>query len=510
MDQRSGRPAQDEFKLLCSQRKITCNPSLEDDHGWDFIIEIPVSESDKLLADKVPAPKQVLVQVKSTKEKLANTTIKLSNALKFAKTDLPCFVVLFHYNKKGKRQHIYSCHFWKELIERSLKRGRKASVEGKPINHLRVSISFTDQDDHSDDLIEWMTSTVYALPIEYSNAKRELGDSLGYEGLNYRAELVIGPLKEGIEEIIDHQLGLTDYLPVTHIKLIDSRFGIDDPKPIHEGTSGQISLRPNESREWTLVLQASDNDPVSLPATIKAPVIPGLPLDKFKILIETWLFTAVMVPPGEIELTLQGEDLSIMKLPIAQLNELARFLSWGSDSISMKAVEDGLPLFTIRGNVSSNIQKGLCLKFANITKILMDIQSRAGVSTVQISLIDIQNSLKKISLLHEILTANVMKLNLELDHDLNNKTSISCILGYIDVEVGGVTFLVIFDALVSERRIPENLIELTCGERRLRDCFVAKDADSVLLAGHTSYEEQSDLYGPECLGIGNFQDIIQK
>ena len=508
MDQRSGRPAQDEFKLLCSKGEITCNPSLEDDHGWDFIVEIPAPGSEKLLADKVPAPRPVWVQVKSTSNKSAKTRIKLSNALKFANNEQPCFIVLFQNNKKGNRQHIYACHFWKDLIERSLKRGRKVSVEGKPINQSMVSISFTDQDDHSDDLIEWMINTVHALPIEYSNEKRELANSMGYGRLNYRAELVIGPLKEGMEEIIDHQLGLTDYLPVTHIKLIDSRFGIDDPTPIYEGTSGQITLRPNDSRECTLVLQASDNDSISLPATIQAPAIPDLPSDKIKILIETWLFRAVMRPPAEMEFTLQGEDFSNRKLPMAQLNELVRFLSWGSASISMKAVEDGVPLFTCRGNVRSNIQKGLCLKFANITKNLLDIQSLAGVSTVHISLIDLQNSLNKLSALHEILTAKDMKLEIEPGPEWKNETSISHIIGYIDIEVGEYTFLILFDAPVSMRQAPENVISLLCGERALRDCFVGKDADSVLLAGQTSYEEHHNLYGPECLGLDNIRTFI--
>ena len=507
MDQRSGRPAQDEFKLLCSQRNITCNPSLEDDHGWDFIVEIQASGSDEFLADKVPAPRQVLVQVKSTKNKSAQTRIKLSNALKFAKNELPCFVVLFHYNKKGKTQHIYACHFWKDLIQRSLKRGRKASAEGKLLNKSMVSISFTDQDDHSGDLIEWIINTVNALPIGYGNEKRELANNLGYEGQNYRGVLAIGPLK-GIEELVDHQLGLTDYLPVTHIKLIDSRFGIDDPTPIYEGTSGQISLRPNDSREWTLVLQASDNDPISLPATIKTPAIPGLPLDKVKILIDTWLFKATITYPGVMELTLLVEDLSNRRLPIVRLNELARFLSWESDSITMKAVEAGLPLFTCRGNTSSEIDKGLFLKFVNITNNLLDIQLRAGVSTVQLSLFNLQNSLKLLSVLHGILTARDIKLKLELVSEWKSENSISQILGYIDVEVGGFSFLVIFDAPVSMQIVSENFIEITCGERTLRDCFVGKDADSVLSAGQTCYEEQSNFYGPECLSVGNFRDFI--
>ena len=84
MNQRSGRPAQDEFKLLCSQGGITCNPSLEDDHGWDFIIEIMAPESDNLPADKVSAPRQVLVHVKSTSSKLAKTMrISLNPATRF-------------------------------------------------------------------------------------------------------------------------------------------------------------------------------------------------------------------------------------------------------------------------------------------------------------------------------------------------------------------------------------------------------------------------------------------
>ena len=507
MDQRSGRPAQDEFKLLCSRSGITCNPSLEDDHGWDFIVEIPVPASDNLPADKVSAPRQVLVQVKSTKDKLAKTRIKLSNALKFAKTDLPCFIVLFQY-KKGKRQHIYARHFWKALMKRSLKRGRMASVEGKPTNQSMVSISFTDEDEHSSDLIEWMTDTVNAFPIEYSKEKRELADKLGYESQNYRGELSIGPLK-GIEEIIDHMLGLTESLPVMHIKLIDSRFDIDAPTPIYEGTSGRITLRPNFSKECTLVLQAPDYEPISFPATVRSPAIPDLPPDKFKILIETWLFNVIIIHPGEIKLTLQVEDFFNKKLPIARLNELARLLSWESDSISVKAVKDGLPLFSFHGNINSDIDKGLFRNFAKITEELLDIQSHTGVPTVQFSLTDILNSSKILSALYGILTAEDIKLNLELVSEWKYGNSISHIIGYIDVEVGGYTFLVIFDAPVSMQLAPENIIELTCGERTVRDCIVGEDTDSVLSAGKTSYEEKSELYGPECLSLGNFRDYIQ-
>lgn len=507
MNQRSGRAAQDEFKLLCSQSGITCNPSLEDDHGWDFIVEIPAPGSDNLPADKVSAPRQVLVQVKSTHGKHAKTRIKLSNALKFSQNYLPCFIVLFQY-KKGERQHIYVRHFWKGLMERSLKRGRIVSVEGKPINQSMVSISFTDEDDHSGDLIDWMTHTVNTFPIEYSKEKRELAEQLGYESQNYRGEVSIGPLK-GIEEIVDHQLGLIESLPVTHIKLVDSRFNIDAPTPIYEGTSGQITLRPNFSKEWTLVLQAPDDEPILFPATVRFPAIPDLPPDKFKILIETWLFNVTMVHPGEIKLTLQLEDFFNRKLPITRLNEFARLLSWNSDSILVKVVEDGLPLFSFRGNINSDIDKGISRNFANITKELLNIQTRAGVPDVEFSLFDVQNSLTKLFVFHEILTAKDVKLNFELVSEWKYENSISRLLGYLDVEVGGYNFLAVFDAPVSMQHAPGNFIEFICGQRTLRDCFVGKDANSVLSAGHTSYKEQSALYGPECFCAGNFRDYIQ-
>lgn len=508
MNQRTGRPAEDEFKLLCSQRNITCNPSLEDDHGWDFIIEIPVTPAEKLLADKIPAPRPVLVQVKSTRSESATIKIKLSNALRFAQTTPPCFVVLFQYNKKGERERIYARHFWKDLIERSLKRGRKASVEGKALHQSMVSISFTDQDDHTDDLIGWMSNTVNVFPIDYGSDKQKLVNNLGYERHNYRGELAIGPLK-GIEELVDHQLGLTDELPVTRIKLIDSRFGIDDPTPVYEGTAGRLRLTPNDSREWTLILHTPDDEPILLPATIKSPAIPGLPFEKFKILIETWLFKATMSYSGSTELAFGDEDILKKKMPLAQLNELARFLSWKSDSVLMKAVENGLPLFQCPVNISSTVDKRLCIFFADITKNLLKIQSCAGTSTVRASLLDLRHSFKQSCALHGIITAKEMKLNFKPGPEWKYETSISHILGYIDVEVGGFIFVAILDAPITEQAVSDSLIIFTCGEFTLCDGFVGEEPDSVLSAGQASYEEQSRHFVHEYLCVGNFRAFLE-
>ena len=159
MTQRMGRAAQDEFKLLCSRAGITCNSSSEDDHGWDFLVEIEPNNQAKAPADKQDGIRKAFVQVKSTHSKSPKTTMKVSNALKLAKDELPCFVVLFHYDRTGGSR-IYVRHFWTNLIERALKRGRQVSVKGKDTHKSLMEISFSEQDEKSTDPVGWMSSIV--------------------------------------------------------------------------------------------------------------------------------------------------------------------------------------------------------------------------------------------------------------------------------------------------------------------------------------------------------------
>ena len=502
MDQRSGRPAQRKFSWLCSEARLTCNGSEEDDHGWDFIVEIPAPSTHDLPADKVPALKQVLVQVKSTKGRSATTRLKVSNALKFAKAELPCFVILFHQYSDGRRR-IYARHFWEELIERALKRGREVSAAHKLPHKATMNISFSDQDEHSDDLIAWMRATVNKLPKEYGREKQALYETLGYGEGNYRAEMTFGPLK-GVEELVDHQLSLKDFLPVSHIKLIDARFGIDAPSPILESTSGEMELRP-DSREGNVVLQASNGDIISLPATVRSPAIPGLPPEKLKLRIETWLFTAVV---SSYEITLQLDNPRDRKLPIERLVDLARFFSWNGP-ISVKLVAADWPPFNFSVNLSSTGNERVFQNFANIAKTLWKIQSRAGVATVELALCDLENSWSELSVFHDILTAEGMRLGIVQDSTWEPEIC-SRMLGYFDFEVGGVTFLVVFDAPISEQSAQEDRILLNLGERVWRDCFVDEDAEGVRSLGQASYERQADRHDQDCVALGNFRDFFRK
>ena len=432
MSHRSGRPAQDKFKELCSKAEITCNRSFEDDHGWDFIIELVPQRENGLPADKLPGPKQVLVQVKSTKGKSPRTSMKVSNALKLTKSELPCFVVLFHYTP-GSEARIYVRHFWDRLMERALLRGRQASAENKKPHKVRMEIGFSDKDEQSTDPIGWISTTVEEHSKEYAENKRLLCDTLGYGERNYRIEGTFSQLDD-VEELVDHELGKTDYLPVTNIRIVDSRFGIDVPVPMWESDHGRIQIRPN-ARKCKLVFQNSSGGVISFEATMRGPAIPNLPPDKFKIAIETWCFTATISSDGSF--SAQIPDMWNEKLSLERLSEYVTLRSWGGEKISMKIVAYEFDPLNVHGTLSLIGREEFFTKMSGIVRTLQEIQKRAGVSDVNLTLEDLSCSFRELLLFHEILTAEDMQLSGDWEPSLKTDDSFYRVLGHFDFEIGG-------------------------------------------------------------------------
>ena len=130
----------------------------------------------------------------------------------------------------------------------------------------------------------------------------------------------------------------------------------------------------------------------------------------------------------------------------------------------MKIIRDGLRLMNLHGDYNSMGNEGVFQEFADVARTMREIQSRAGLETVKLSLHDLQNSMRELSVFHGILTAKDMKLNIsEISHESLGPAS--HMFGYFDFEVGGFTFLVVFDAPITERSTHENRIVLNCGKR---------------------------------------------
>ena len=154
----------------------------------------------------------------------------------------------------------------------------------------------------------------------------------------------------GIEDIVDHELGLSDYLPVSKVRVVDSRFGID--LPVDLGSDhGRIQIRPNSNRKCNTVIQIDDGDVVSLEGLMKTPGIPNLPADKFKLVVDTWCFTSIVSADGK--LSVKFKDLWNEKLPIDNAFTMMKLFSWSGQEITIKFAGEDIPPLSFTGQFFS-------------------------------------------------------------------------------------------------------------------------------------------------------------
>src|SRR3954469_8928034 len=174
--------AEDKFAGLCSSAGVTRNKSVQDRTGWDYLVEFPPANMRGVPADLRPTEVSAPVQVKSKRLGRPSVTLKLSNALRFAKDPLPCFVVLFLATSGSEPVRIFARHFWDQEIGQALLRAREAHAKGRDdLNKLSMTVSFGVQDEHSSDLIAWMAATSATRGDRYAEAKVDLARSLGFE-----------------------------------------------------------------------------------------------------------------------------------------------------------------------------------------------------------------------------------------------------------------------------------------------------------------------------------------
>ena len=432
--------------------------------------------------------------------------MKVSNALKFAGNELPCFVVLFHEDT-ASGTYIYAVHYWSQLIERALRRGRTASANNVLTHKTTMTINFCEPDNHTEDLLTWLISTVRALPETYASDKRKLYETIGYTGArNCTAKVIFGPLK-GIEDLVDHHLGLIDSLPVKHIVLTDSRFGIDAPQPSLEHSAVEMQLRPTESKICTLVLQAPGGEFVSLPGEVRFPFVPGLPEDKFKFSITTWMLALTISHTEATEFLLI--DYWNTKFSLERLVDLSRFLSWTSGSISITVTAENLPPLSFEGIASSEENTAIFAEFINVTTMLLRIQSRSGSVAGNFSLLDLANCWKDLKSFFLVLCADDMRLRILPISPCKPGKDLSYATGYFDFEVCEITFMVLFDTAVTVKDVGEEGTTLTVGSRMLRECFVGSNGQDVRTAGRECYAAKERANGDDYLNLGDIRQIFK-
>ena len=506
MSQRSGRAAEKRFSLLCSEAEVSCNKSDEDDHGWDFVVDIPSTGPRTIAADLEPGVTQILVQIKSTQREAPKARLKVSNALQLANSSLPCFVVLFQKTKTGK-ENIFVRHFWKDLLEQTFKRARTLSAAMRKVHNAYLQIDFRQCDRQDDHLIAWLVESVKKLQSDYGSTKNRLCRELGYSDGSYSGQVSFGPI-QGIEDIVDHQLGLTDSIPVSYIKLTDSRFGIEAPMPLFEGKPTRFRMKLNSGKQCQLVLHSHKGDSLTLPAKLFLPSLPGLSLDQTKMKIETWMMTLV-VQRGQslnVNFRVAMED----DMPLSHLLYVTRFLSWGGeDPIDVKVVGDGLTLLRGRLTLKDHGDEPVFAQFVLATEILTRVQSRAGLEEVELRLLDLFEGRSSLFDFCFLLAATTVHARFSHDLDWFRGKTYSRLLGYVDIQLSDFLFFVVLEFPITQTQSDAGGIDVNMTAPMWRECLGGKNLDRVRSDGRLIYEKMARDSGDNSLLIGDILTSIR-
>ena len=504
MDQRMGRDSEDSFKQLCSRARITCNKSTEDDHGWDFLVEIPMVAPAGTPEDKLLPVTSTLVQVKSTRAASPRLAMKVSNAFQLAKRSEPCVLVLYHRSQEGEK--IYARIFNEQDITRTLKRCRELFIARTPTHKARISFGFSASEDHTSDLIQWLKKAVQELPNDYINGKKKLANTVGYEGKGYQANITF-VTPRGIDDVVDLELGIKDELEVSRFTVFDMRFGIQAPKPIHDHEEfGILRLEPTRDIDCDVTLETNE-DVVSMPSKARFSVARGKAPDKIKVAFLNDLFHIVVGLDDGIKLTMH--DVASTKLSVTELYQLATMLSWNDQQVHVRVTGDGTPKINIPTTRVSPNPNAWDRRLALAIRMLGDAARRGQATDLTLTMEEIMSAHPPLTFYYDLLTADqagiqVTSIEPSIDHNLLNN-----LLGYVDVQVGDCTFFTLFDCAIKTRVDAQGKLIAEFGPRNLRDCVVGNDREKVLAKGQAIYDQCGGGYGDDWLAVGSFNAVVE-
>lgn len=209
-----GKLAQKYFSTLCSEVGITCNQSIEDKEGWDFVIEFDEGLTSGLSLDEKPARLKAFIQVKGSDNELSNRSIKLRNWEKMVNDNNPFFIARIEYDNLTKPQRLYLVHVGEELIEKALSRLREISNENSfllktnSINYPRESRDLLNSLDGVE-LKKEIKKHIKGGMFNYTNWKSEIIKNIGREKLeiDFTFKVDKDKYKNPDEFIVDLSLG---------------------------------------------------------------------------------------------------------------------------------------------------------------------------------------------------------------------------------------------------------------------------------------------------------------
>lgn len=453
--------AEAEFAGLCSEMGATRNKSTQDRTGWDYLVEFASDPVPNLPADMQPLGSTARVQVKSKQSGTPAVRLKLSNALRYAKGVDPCFVVLFLATQGGTPVRIYARHVWGDLLADILRRARMTEAAGDAQMHrIFVSILFSAEDEHTDDLLPWMKGQLDEVGPSYAEQKAQVVRSVGMEDGGFHGTITF---TEGSwSQMVDHELGLLPNAPVSHIAIMQRRFGIDAAHPL-------LSLAPDfvtitsEPRPCHVRVRAMDGTEVWLDGGLRVPGIPDLPPEFLKWRVVADFLDLVSAPggPSDFKIRFDAEEQRSLS-GMQRLVQVMRMALAGPLDIHVRV--GGESVFWGELNTSGDGPRAWLSRMEPALAMLGKVGGMDAPADLTLSFRELDAAWEDIHRLNGLVMGQSMTATLEMDREFPEPFSPGILLAYDYADVGGWCFMAVVSRRVTSATVNGPSITLVCGD----------------------------------------------
>jgi len=516
MNRYIGRRGEGIIRTLCSDSQVTCNKSEEDDHGWDFHLEFPPQDAPDVAVDMRPGPLSALVQVKTTSGSRFSWQIKLSNALRLVNSELPCFLVLVRLGKKEARQ-IYVVHIWKDLISIFLKAGREADAEQRRATHKEmVSVTFSPDDEQSEDPIRWMRGQIDSVGSDYAGQKRKLRISAGYED-GYGIGKVTFDVQSA-DELVDWQLGLQESVKISCLEVTSKRFGILAGKPDVYRGPGRLFVYPPK-RVGTLRLSLVSGETLLIPAEVLSGELPGLPETYMRWRVRAGCLDIIFGGNGRAsgKATIQMNE----RVPLARIVEFAALMMPASSPVELQISIDEMRIDLGRLEFDGPCQGANWTHIHNAARALQEITRVAAGSVISLAMAEVLHAMGDFELqgrgvLSPFVLTSVLASEwptvLQFQPSDDAPTSFSCLLAYSLADVGDHRFGCLVERQILEDKSINGRRHIKFGSARVIESFIgAAGSCSVESKLEVAYEKRLNQKSNDTvLAIRNIRNCIEK
>ncbi|MGY4398827.1 hypothetical protein ACVWZA_004037 [Sphingomonas sp. UYAg733] len=501
-NQMIGRRGEKLFSLLCSEADVTCNKSSEDDFGWDMAIEFPPRPQPAIALDMQRGPVAALVQVKATEGADRSVAINLANALRYASSPLPTFIVLVMLGED--RPRFFVKHVWASLIGAWLQVARVADAEGRVDTHLqRVSITFDDKDEQTGELLPWIELQISNVRAPYAATKTHIFDTIGFGKSRGTANVTF--TLGGANDLLDLQLGLKPHIDANRFVYRSERFGISAGQPEVDLRDVRIILAPEGQ---AALLRATFPSGASVAVAAKLYAAEDGDVRAWRAVTEC--LDVVYGPHGRVR-----AKASLEADVVTHIEELALFAHLQATASGAKVfveVEVGgqlldLGFIEMQGQDQSSGWPWMGLSIA----VVRNAVSVAGKPMPPSSLASLNSAAWQLEIMCALASERLMRLDFNPERGIPQK--FAAMLAYSWAEIGDTMVGVVARrALIKDERLNGGRRRIGFGTARILHSFVANASEWAPEPIERAYRRQLEIMAAEgnILALGDLQVIASQ